>query len=326
MFAVGLLSVLMGVVVTGREPIDYRLTATILGFDAAVTVLALAGCGLVLARVRVRVSDVGIAPSRRGTPIEWDRIAHVRIAWRPFGRHVAIGVRAAGRVRQLRLAAPYGSGWRHDPTFDQQMAAIRVVAARHTVPVIGKPGPPRRWTAAVAAVVLLVAAGSTAGAVRRGVIWPWTPTIPAVAAACPAVQAAGLDRHWPAATRTVSRDERDAHELGVFSYCTWTSTPGRPSRFSRLDVVVQWHGQFAMSSAVSNAISALKTARDRLLLPAPVSDIGDEAYLAAGSPAVVVARRANATVKVALSGKAAAQAQHVALVLCAEMVAAMRPP
>ena len=325
--AAGLLVMVTATAVIGRGPIDYRLTAAIAVVGAAALLLVLAVSGGLLAVARVEVSDAGITAHAggRGEPIGWERIAHMRVVWHPFGRRLVVGVLQAGRLWPVPLAAPSGSIWVDDSSFAEQLEAVTALACRHRVPVILEPGP-RRSTAVVA--VIAVVAAATVAAVARGVIWPWTPTLPAVAAACPALAAAGLDRYWPAAERDLSRDERDAHELGVFSYCTWTASgPDGTSRFVRLDVVVKWHGAFAASSAVSNATSGLAGDRDTLARPErPVRGLGDEAYMSAGKPVEVVARRANATVSISLAARSDADARTVALALCSAIVAAMRPP
>jgi hypothetical protein len=321
----GFLLVVVTAAVTGWGPIDYRWVATISGVVGAVMAVGLFGYGCLLSRARVRVSDVGVSPyARAGEPIPWRRIRRLRTVWHPFGRRMVVDVDQAGRLWPMPLGAPGRPLWRGGMLFEAQVAAVGEVASRHGLVVVHEPGP-KRWTATVAVLGLLAVGG--VAAVARGVIWPWTATLPAVADACPAVAAAGLDRYWPTSDRELVRDERDVHELGVFSYCTWTtSRPHRTSRYWRLDVVVRWHGRFVASSAVGNAISAFDAARDELRHPAPVPGLGDEAYVSAGSAGVVVARRANATVKITLSGRSTADAQHLALVLCTSVVDAMRPP
>jgi hypothetical protein len=151
--------------------------------------------------------------------------------------------------------------------------------------------------------MLVVLATAVVRAADRGVIWPWTPTATHMSAACPALQAAGLDRFWPATTRTLERDERDRHELGEYSYCWWVSRLGhmQDAPYIRLSAVVKRHTAFAQSSPIAMAINSYHSDRAEKSSTKPVPGLGDEAFMSATDDEVVVAaRRANVTVSIAV--------------------------
>lgn len=301
--APALLAVVAGGVIVGSGPLDYRfygwLAANAAGFGAALLVpvfllrLALGG------RVSVALTPDGIGSGLpRPGRIPWSDIVSFRVVWRLAGRHVLLTRRSGPAVR---LYAPRGSGWLPDPAFRREMAGFRQWAARYGTG-IEQGSQNRRWPAAAGAlVVLTVLATAVVRAADRGVIWPSTPTASRVTAACPALQAAGLDRFWPSATRTLERDEEFRLDLGEYSYCGWVSRIGRThdAPYIRLSAVVRRHGAFALSSPIAMAVTSYNSDRAAESSPEPVPGLGDQAFMiSADDEVLVAARQANVTVSI----------------------------
>jgi hypothetical protein len=303
--APALLAVLAGGVIVGSGPLDYRaygwLTASAAG-TVVVLLVPLFVLRLALGRrVSVVLTPDGIGSGLPGSGrIAWSDVVSLHTVWRLAGRHVLLTRRGAPAVR---LYAPRGSGWLPDPTFRRELAGFRDWAARYGAG-IEQGGQDRRWRAvAIALVVLAVLAMAGVRAADRGVIWPSTPTASRVTAACLALQAAGLDRFWPAATRTLYRDEEDRHQLGEYSYCLWVSRlgPTQNAPYIRLSAVLRRHGGFALSSPIAMAVNSYNSDRAAASSPEPVLGLGlgDEAFMSSADDEVLVAaRRANVTVSV----------------------------
>lgn len=301
--ATALLVVLAGAVALGSGPLDYRqygwLVESSAGIVALVTV-PLFVLRLVLGRrVSVVLTPDGIGSGLPGPGrIPWSDVASLRVVGRRAGRHVLL-TRHSGPT--VMLYAPYGSRWLPDPAFRRELAGFQQWAARHGVET--KPaGPQRRWPAMaglVAVIAVLTAAGIRAA--DRGVIWPWTPTAYRATAACPALQAAGLDEVWPAATRTLERDEQDRLDIGEYSYCWWVSSLGRTrdAPYIRLSAVLRRHSAYATFSPIAMAINSYNSDRTAESSPQPVPGLGDAAFISSADDEVLVAaRRANVTVSV----------------------------
>jgi hypothetical protein len=183
-------------------------------------------------------------------------------------------------------------------------------------------------TMAVALVVVVALATAGMRTVERGVIWPWTPVVTRVIKACPGLQAAGLDRVWPADTRALERDETDRLELGDYSYCSWGHRPGRAqdAPYIRLTAVVRRHSAYRMYSPIAMAIRDYHA--DRAATSKPVSGLGDEAFTTSvGDEVMVRARRANVTISidVTLDSRHQQEAEAAARALTAAILADIHP-
>lgn len=306
------LGVLAGAVILGSGPVDYAFYGRLAGFLAtlaAVVAVLLVGARLRLgSRVPVTLTPDGIDS---GLPmpglVPWPDVASLRTESHQAERHVLLRRRNGTAVR---LYAPRGSGWLRDPAFDREIAEFRRCAADYGV-TFDPDRQVRRWPAAVVTLAVLgVLAIAGVRAADRGVIWPSTPTATAsqVTAACEALQAAGLDRVWPADTRTLDRDDLDRHELGEYSYCGWRSRLGRTqdAPYLRIAAVVRRHAAvtvphapFATSSPIAMAIRSYTSERDAESRTKPVPALGDEAFVSTADDEVLVAaRRANVTVSI----------------------------
>jgi hypothetical protein len=298
-----LLVVLAGAVILGSTPLDYQylrwLVESVAGIVALVTVPPFVLRLVPGRRVSVVLASDGICNGLPGPGrIPWSDVAGLQAVGRLAGRHVRLTRRSGPAVK---LYAPYGSGWLPDPAFRRETAALQQWAARHGVET-EPAGRQRRWPATAIAMAIL-AVLTTAGirAADRGVIWPWTPTASRVTAACPALQAAGLDAFWPAATRTLERDEQDRLDIGEYSYCWWVSRLGRTqdAPYIRLSAVLRRHSAYAMFSPIAIAINGYNSDRTAESSPQPVPGLGDEAFISSADDEVLVeARRANVTVSI----------------------------
>ncbi|MEU4624735.1 hypothetical protein AB0G04_32780 [Actinoplanes sp. NPDC023801] len=293
------------VVIVRSGPVDYRWFPALAGITAAywaLLVLPAFVIRLVTARrtslTLSRDGIEGLSPS--AALVRWQDVAGVRAVRRLTGRRVQVTKRGGA---SMLLHAPR-SGWLPDPRFERDLAALREWAVRHGAPIDpGKPHPrePRRlWSpmtiAGLVLVALLVAAGLRT--VDRGVVWPWTPIASGVTGACPALEAAGLGRHWPADTREHVLDEtRDFGRLHL-SECRWHSPFGTdPAPFDLLVVTVARHGPGPESSAVASAARSHDAERAAMSAPRPLTGVGDEAVVISDAGLVVVAaRKANVTV------------------------------
>ena len=291
--------VLAGAVIIGSGPVDHQfvrwLTATAAGIAALLTVPPFVLRLALGRRVSVALGPDGIdsglpQPGR----IPWSEVISLHPVWRLSDRQVLLTRRSGPPVR---LYAPRGSAWLPDPAFRRDVDRLRQWSARHGSTVEQSERP--RWRVAAAALVVL-AVLATAGvrAVQREVIWPWTPTAAQVTAACPALQSAGLERFWPAATRSLERDEQDRLDLGEYSYCWWVGR-GQDAPYLRLSAVVRRHKAFSQFSSIAMAVDSYHSDRSAESSPDPVSGLGDEAFLSSSDAEVLVAaRRANVTVSI----------------------------
>jgi hypothetical protein len=158
----------------------------------------------------------------------------------------------------------------------------------------------RTWVAA-AALASVVASVAVMGS--RGVVWPWTPTATQTAAACPALDAAGLDRYWPANSRRLLHQESEPVTHGIRTKCVWfrrDEQPGGPvAPFLALTGgVTRYYGELTRSSI---AVAVDRFASDRIgsVEPLKLPGIGDEAFVSASDTAVtIIARRANVVITV----------------------------
>ncbi|RSM56802.1 hypothetical protein DMB66_32805 [Actinoplanes sp. ATCC 53533] len=305
-----LLACLAGPLILMPGPVDYPAYRWLAGI-AAIMVAALTAL-FVLPLALGRGTVVVLTPDGidSGLPIPghipWSAVVSLRAVCRLEGRQVLL-TRADGTA--VTLYAPWGPGWLPDPTFEREMAELRNWAARYGAVVEPDVQDRRRPAAVIAVAVASVLATAGVRAAEREVIWPWTPTASHVTAACPALQAAGLDRVWPANTRTRDRNELDRHELGESSYCGWVHR-ARDAPYIRLSAVVRRHDAFAGFSAINMAIRGYTTDRTVQTFAEPVRDLGDDAVMSSADDAfmtssadqvLVVARRANVTVSVDVS-------------------------
>jgi hypothetical protein len=287
-------------VLVGTGPVDYRayssLTAAAAGI-MTVFLVPLFVLRLTLARrITVVLTRDGIDSGLQR--IAWSDVVSVHTVRQPAGRRVQLQRRGGPAVW---LYAPMGSRWLPDPAFQREVAAFRQWAARHGAGVEDG-GPDRRWPAVAGGlVVLAVLAAAGIRAAGRGVIWPWMPTASRVSAACPALQAAGLDRVWPADTRTLERDEDDRLDLGEYTYCSWVSRPGRrhDAPYLRLSAVVRGHDAFWPYSPIAMAATSYHADLAAASSPQPLPGLADEAFIStADDDVLIAARRANVTVSI----------------------------
>ncbi|RSM51571.1 hypothetical protein DMB66_41610 [Actinoplanes sp. ATCC 53533] len=323
-----LLVPLAGGVILGSGPVDYRFYGWLAESAATIAaVLTVPWFLLHLAlgrRVSVVLTPDGI---QTGLPrpglIRWSEVVSLRTVWRLAGRHVLLTRRSGPAVR---LYTPRGSGWLPDRRFRRELAELRVWADRYGARIEQGSQDRRRTAAAVAVVILAVLATGGVRAADRGVIWPSAPTASLVPVACPALQAAGLDRLWPADTRTLDRDEQDRHQLGEYSYCGWVRR-GPDAPYIRLSAVVRRHDGFAMSSPIAMAVRSYTSERAAESSPEPVSALGDEGFVSSAADEVlVVARRANVTVSIDLvmEPRDPEEAEAASRELTAEILAGIR--
>jgi len=289
---------------TDAGPLDYRFHASIIGAILVCLlpiVLVLFAVRLAtLRRTSVVLSAEGIGTPGRGQVIAWSGLGQWRTVTRWRGRLIELTMRDG---RRLLLAAPVGRPWRPDPAFDRDTALFEHWAARHGV-TAAAPGhrSRRRAIVGLVAVSALVAVVGVRVA-TRGVIWPWTPTATHAATACVALEAAGLDRHWPLPSRTRDRDELDRHDLGEWSYCWWDSSTGHTddAPYRRLTAAVKLHTAYSTFSPISMAARDFDSNRGTAVGSRPLAGVGDEAFAATSGDQVEVAgRRANVTVSVEL--------------------------
>lgn len=325
-----MLLVLAGAVIVGSGPVDHRfyswLAATAAGIAAVLTVPVFLLRLALGRRVSVALTSDGIDSGLlRPGIIPWSDVISLHAVWRHSDRQILLTRRSGPPVR---LYAPRGSAWLPDLAFRREVDRFRQWSASHGNTI--EQGERPRWTAAAVALVAL-AMLATAGvrAVDRGVIWPWTPTAAQVTAACPALQAAGLERFWPAGTRTLERDEQDRHELGEYSYCWWVSRLGRmqDAPYIRLSAVVRRHSAFAQSSSIAMAVNSYRSDHAAVSSPEPVAGLGDEAFMSSNDDDVLVAaRRANVTVSidVDLDLRHRQEAETAARALTAAILAGIR--
>jgi hypothetical protein len=167
----------------------------------------------------------------------------------------------------------------------------------------------RRWRAAPRWLLLAVAALpvlDVALMVPRGAVWPWTATASAPPPACTVLDAAGLERYWPAASRRKILDEPDRTpgDRVERTRCEWFEEDrGGPSApFLSLVATVGRYGGDATTSPVNDAHARLDLTREALTGSRDVSGRFDEAFVApyGGGGVQVWARRANMIVSVAI--------------------------
>jgi hypothetical protein len=299
-----LLLAFVWVLIIGSGPIDYRASIWLAGGTTVLmAVLGLPVFAIRLLgshRVSVVLSPHGISQLPHGKRLPWSDIKAIGVGWRLAGRHVVV-TRHTGRP--VRLFAPTGSPWWPDPTFHTETQALTRWAARYSNAATPEPRPPRAATPKPVAMVVLavVLALVTVRAMQRGVIWPWTVTASRAAAACPALAAAGLDRFWPADTRTLQRDDRNEYPFGDYSYCSWKARPdtAETAPYEWIYAVVRRHGPAGFNSPVAMAINSYRHDRASTSRAGAMPGLGDEAFLAKiNNQVTITARRANITVSV----------------------------
>jgi hypothetical protein len=298
-----LVTVLAGAVIVGSGPLDYRFSSWLAAIAA--TIVAVFTVPLFVLRLAlgsrvpvVLTPDAIDSALPRPGRIPWADVASLRTVSRLADRHVLLTRRDGTAVR---LYAPRGSGWLPDPAFDREICEFRRYAARYGAEFEPDREDRRRPAAVLALTVLALLVTSGVRAADRGVIWPSTPTASQVTAACPALQTAGLDRVWPADTRTLDRDDLERHVLGESSYCGWVRRLDRSqdAPYMRIAAVVRRHDTFALSSPVAMATRSFNSERDTESSPLPAQALGDEAFMTLADDEVLVsARQANVTVSI----------------------------
>lgn len=301
-----ILAVVAAAAITGSGPLDYRAYAWFVGLAAILGILLSVPAEAIYLVTRPRVSVVLSHSGISGSPawprdIPWSEVMRIRTMWLFSGRYIRLEL--SGR-RRLRPTAPQGRAWLPDPEFGRAVAAFQRFAREHGVPVQPRVED-RRWvTVAATSVAVAVVAAAVARIADRGVTWPWTPTATGVAAACVALDAAGLDAQWPPGTRTPARSEPVLRADNGYesSRCTWNSSSSAadPAPFNGLSVTITRYRADLFRSAVGHAASAAYSG-DRLAVSRSLPAIGDEAIVTGRSGAVDVwARRANVTVSLSL--------------------------
>jgi hypothetical protein len=189
------------------------------------------------------------------------------------------------------------------------------------------PAPVNRTWVAAAALGSVVASMTVMGS--RGVAWPWTPTATRTDAACPALDAAGLDRYWPADSRRLLHQESKPVSHGIQTRCDWfrrDDQPGGPAApfLGLTGGVTRYDGELTRSS-VAVAVDRFASNRIGFAEPLKLRGIGDEAFVSAvGTAVVIIARRANVVVTVDIlrydQGVDAVQTEEAARALAAAML------
>ena len=331
--ALSTVTTMAGAVVIGSGPVDYlfySLLAAIAAGIVAVVILPMLLLRLaVYGRVPVTLTADGIHNSPPPRYITWADITSISTVRGSSGRQALLTLRDGGTAK---LYAPQGSQWLPDPRFDQELADLQRWATRHGADIHPDRGPRPCLVAALGIGVLVLLAGTGVRAAGRGVIWPSTPTVATVTAACPALQAAGLDQLWPAGTRRLELAEHHRHELGDYSYCWWASRPGSasPAPYRRLTARIQRHNGLYASSPIAMAARQYRSDHAALPGPAPTSipQLGDQAYISSEPHEVLVeARQANVVVsiQVDLHAQNQEQAEATARALIAAILTDLVP-
>lgn len=292
-----LFGLFLGFVVSfGGGPVDY----VFVGFMLAVGVLAgvlLFLPGFVRGRRRnaAVLTPEGLPPRR----IAWRDVTGVGTVWHGYGRLVGVALRGG---RRILLPAPIGARWRPDPRFVSHLKTIQRYAAARGAATGGRV--PGRWRAPVIVALLLIAmtAGVGAAVVVRGVVLPWQPVAVAAPAACAALKAAGLDRHWPEASRRMraAGPERTADASLSDCYVEPNVEALEPAAYRGMSAhLIAWRTRY-LSSGPATARYELHRERQKPGA-ARLAGLGDEAVSRVnGALAIVLVRRANLTVRVSL--------------------------
>jgi hypothetical protein len=324
-----LLAVLATVVIAGSGPVDSRAVVWLVGGTGIGVVMLLLPVVLLRLALTRRVAVVltagGIGDILGPGRIPWPDIIDIRTVRRLTERQVHV-TSTAGTVL---LYAPRGSSWLPDPRFRADVAALRALAVRHgsRIPPSSKEQRTPFLVTGLALVALMTAAGIRAG--ERGVIWPSAPTASDVVAACPALQAAGLDQLWAPQTREKERDEQAHLDIGDYSYCWWAWKPGNTAEapYIRLSATVRRHSAYLIYGATGMAATSYRN--DRIAASSPIQlvpTIGDEAYMSSADDHVEIgARRANVTVTidVDLNGPHRREAEQMGRALTSAIVSSV---
>jgi hypothetical protein len=171
------------------------------------------------------------------------------------------------------------------------LLAIRLARSRTATP------PPLRLAVTIVAVGLIAVVLVSAW---KGVITPWAPVASGTEAACPALDRAGLSRAWPDAPRERTRDDVDRHDLGVFSYCSWTvDTETTSQKFVLLNSFVWLYDGTREGTALGWATREYRDRNDDAVRRRTLGNVGDEGFADDGGDRLtVVARRANVLIQV----------------------------
>lgn len=163
----------------------------------------------------------------------------------------------------------------------------------------------------------------------RGVVWPWSPAATRTEAACPALDAAGLDRYWRADSRRLLHEESDPISHGVRTRCDWfrrdDAQGGPVAPFLGLTGAVTRYDGDTTRSSVADAVERFAVDRIGLSKQRNLRGVGDEAVGSTfGTSVRVFARRANVVVTVEIllydKGAGAGQAEDAARALAATML------
>ncbi|BCY09506.1 hypothetical protein [Actinoplanes sp. L3-i22] len=336
---------LAGVVIVRSGPADYRWLPALAGITAGYWGLLVLPAFVVRRTLGRRRSSAltpvgieGLSPSSRGL-ILWPEVAGIRAVWRPTGRRV----RVVGKDGQAVLLSGPRSGWLPDRHFDRELAELREFAVRRGAAIVT--GEPVRTRSPLVAAGLILVAVLTVAAGRvadRGAVLPWTPVAASADAACPALDAAGLNSRWPADTREFFGREEKRYDIEDYSRCRWRKPDHLDLRigdppFRYLTVTIGRFKPDAASSAVAWAVGGYDDYRTKVAGAEPLAGVGDEAVIGAvpddepnlgptDDEVRVLARKGNVMVYLTLErnsvgGSSMAETRSTAQTLVAAMLA-----
>jgi hypothetical protein len=199
------------------RPLDYASFALPVSMLLAAYLLAMPFLLWWMSRQKTVLRPDGVLTNR--ALIYWPYVVGISPVWQGLNRGVAL-VLADGR--KVHLRAPIDLRlWGVSPRFEALLAEIRQYALRRGARVDAQ-APRRRFAVAIygamAAVVLL---GAVYLLFSRPVVTPWTPTAAAIPDACVALEKAGLQRHWPRATRERDSNQTDSYPMYDEAECSW---------------------------------------------------------------------------------------------------------
>ncbi|GAA4974119.1 hypothetical protein [Actinoplanes utahensis] len=231
--------------------------------------------------------------------ILWPYVKGIQVAWGLTGRRVRVSERASRGP--VTLYAPR-AGWLPDRRFDREVSELRQRAIEHGATV--QPARSRRWGLAVGLTLVAVVLATGVRTAVVGAVWPWTPIASRVGEGCPALDAAGLERYWPASSRQLDKDQDVDFGTLQHSSCIWVRdfSPDGVGPFEAIRLTVRLHEPKAERSAVAAATHEFDEHQRASDYPyVRVPGFGDEAFFISTPARVLLgARKANVNVFVSV--------------------------
>jgi len=238
-------------------------------------------------------------PGPGGQEVLWPYVSGMQVAWGLTGRRVRVTERA-GRG-PVTLYAPR-SGWLPDRRFERELAELRQRAIEHGATLA--PTRPRWPGLSVRLVLVAIVLATGVRTVIVGAVWPWTAIASRTVEACPALEAAGLERYWPASTRQLDKDQDFDYGSWEHAGCMWVRdfSPDGVGPFETIGLTVRRYESDSEQSAVTAATHEFD--EEQRLSDYPyvrVPGFGDEAFFISTPARVLLgARKANVTVFVSV--------------------------